>query len=127
MSDRKLEIDTKKIHQRALNSPGLVAAIVMLGVARDLRDGKIKNFDMKSYFECGSPCCIAGYVLARLGHVCLPKDDFPESGMPLIKAWNESDGALWRLFESSNPSDPKLAARAIERYVLEGADDPWAV
>ncbi len=125
MSDRKLEIDTKRIHPRALNALGLHTAVVMLGVARDLRDGKIEKFDMESYFECGSPCCIAGHVLARLGHVCLPEDDFPKSGIDLVDDWLTKDDCLRLLFRGSNPSSPELAALAIERYVLEGADDPW--
>ena len=67
MSDRKLEINTKAIHPRALKALGLDACIVMLGIARDLRDGEIKGFSMKAYFSaCGTPCCIAGHLLCSV-------------------------------------------------------------
>jgi hypothetical protein len=119
MSDRKLEIDTKAIRPRALRTLGLDACIVILGLACDLRDGKIESFSMKCYFSaCGTPCCIAGHLLERLGHAR------GEEGFELLKAWSE-DNALFNLFSPSNPNKPLLAARAIERYVLGGADDPW--
>ena len=123
MSDRKLEIVTKAIHPRALDGLGCDACILLLGIACDLSGGKIEAFSMKSYFTaCGSPCCIAGNLLDRLGFAAKECQD--EIG-DLLGSWLASDDALARLFSGKSPSNRQLAARAIERYVFEGADDPW--
>jgi hypothetical protein len=127
MSDRKLEIDAKIIHPRALRTLGLEACIVMLDVAHDLREDRIEHFDMRSYFSCGSPCCICGHVLYRLGYGCDEKnpDYTSRDGYDLRQSWFLKDKAVFRLFSANAPSDPQLAARAIDRYVLEGAESPW--
>lgn len=124
---RELPTETRTIHARALHTLGEEAAIVMLGVARDLRSGVIppEKFDMLNW--CGTAHCMGGEVALRLGM----------RGRRKVKAWvdrvNRRDTevgdlytGVWNLFNGNNPSDTRLAADAIERYVYEGADNPWA-
>jgi hypothetical protein len=119
MSNRKRTLKARTIHPRALATFGEEVCVVMLGVARDLRDGTIspENYDQKNY--CGTACCIAGHVAARLD-MCVR--EFIDLQTRDDALWNSGYGALFR---GSNPSDPLLAADAIERYVYDGAERPW--
>lgn len=100
--------ETRQIHPRALVELGEEACIVALGVARDLRSGVIpaRQFNMDRW--CGTACCIAGHIGARIG---IP--------------WFWDQHCDLDLFESYHPSDPILAADAIERYVYLGSETPW--
>lgn len=113
----------RTIHPTALAQLGEEACIVALGVARDLRSGVIppEKYDQTS--ECGSSCCLAGHIAARLaggepGDVSLyweQRDFFYEHG---VRGNNN-------LFAGGHPSDPLLAADAIERFVYDGSQTPW--
>ena len=110
MSSRQ-QSDTLPIHPYALIELGEEACIVALGVARDLRSGAIppEKFDMRWVLpsaSCGSGCCIAGWMLIRGVHI----RHFADVG---------------DLFSTSHPSDPQLAADAIERYIYDGSRTPW--
>lgn len=105
---------TRTIHPRALKELGEEACIVALGVARDLRSRVIppENFHMrylrKGYSACGSACCIAGWMLIR------------GVDYDYLQAAEVGD-----LFNFNKPSDPLLAADAIERFVYDGSETPW--
>ena len=124
MSNRSLTNETRTIHPRALSALGEKACIVMLGVAADLRSGVIpaERYDQKNYgyMECGTPCCIAGHLARRLGEDLL--DIIWSDRVVADHALPNSHGGL---FAGEHRSDPQLAARAIERYIYEGADNPW--
>ena len=116
MSSRQ-QSDTLTIHPYALIELGEEACIVALGVARDLRSGAIppEKFDMRWVLpsaSCGSGCCIAGWMLIR------GVPDKHETG-------TLSFGDVGDLFSASHPSDPQLAADAIERYIYDGSRTPW--
>lgn len=106
----------RTFHPRALAALGAPACIAMLSVARDLRSGAIPPEDYNQKTWCGRSCCIAGHTALRLG-----KDQ---------SHWlaNETtmDRSFIALIDGCAPSDPQLAARAIERYLYEGAKQPWA-
>ena len=124
MSNRSLTNKTRTIHPRALASLGEKACIVMLGVAADLRSGVIppEDYSQKVYLknECNTACCIAGHVVHRMG-IQLEELIYAD------KAWDDTalQNRTRGLFCGEHPSDPQLAARAIERYIYEGADKPW--
>jgi hypothetical protein len=112
MSDRR-EAEARTIHPRARKQLGKKACIVALGVARDLRSGAIppEKFDMRWLLPRayrGSACCIAGWMLIR--------------GVK-IDALHRADNGDF--FSPSHPSDPHLAADAIERYVYSYSKIPW--
>ena len=112
MSNRH-EVEGRTIHPRALKELGEEACIIALGVARDLRSGVIPadKFDMRFiHARCGSACCIAGWMMIR------------GAGRETLNAVvrNMSD-----LFAGHHPSDPQLAADAIERYIYNGSETPW--
>ena len=118
MSNRQLTTETRTLHPRALNALGEEACIVMLGVAADLRSGVIppENYDQSR--GCGTSCCIAGHTMYRLGE---------DGSSPWMwKVAKKDSSALSNLFSGAYPSNPQRAARAIERYIYEGADKPWA-
>ena len=125
MSDRKQDSETRTIHPRAIAALGEEACVVMLGVARDLRSGAIppEHYDQGSY--CGTACCVAGHVALRLG--VRPKDvaDWASDAEIRDAALFDNDLALFSSCIHHKVS-PALAARAIERYLYEGADHPWA-
>lgn len=118
MSSRRGQAKTRTISERAIRALGHEGAVALLGVARDLRSGVIppETYDQSTY--CGTACCIAGHLMIRLGVM-----------KPGLTTWlialADRDPAVWRLFSGKVPSVPALAADAIERYVLEGSDDPW--
>lgn len=129
MSNRH-EVEGRTIHPRALKELGEEACIVALGVARDLRSGVIppENYDQGN--SCGTSCCIAGHMSARIiadGSIpsALKATDFESMQDEMWCRWEESSAALWNLFDI-NPSDPILAADAIERYIYDGSETPWA-
>jgi hypothetical protein len=101
MSNRSLTAESRTIHPRALTALGEKACLVMLG-------------------ECCTSCCIAGHVVRRLG-IGLGDLVYTPAAWADAALQNRSGG----LFGATHPSDPQLAARAIERYIYEGADDPW--
>ena len=129
MSDKQ-DPNVRTIHPRALESLGYATCVALLGVARDLRSGAIPPekydqgdwgvFDEHEAYKCGSPCCIAGHLAQRLGVFVgdllgrIRKD-------PAVSDYYGDDS----LFDADHPSDPQLAADAIERYVYEGASQPW--
>jgi hypothetical protein len=123
MSDRKLATETRTIHPLTLDEIGEKVAIVMLGVARDLRSGAIppEGFNMQHY-HCGSAHCIGGWIEFR---VAGRRPSLSIRSKLFCKRTGELPLSLCNLFSASNPSDPYLAARAIECYVYEGSDDPW--
>ena len=122
MSNRSLTNETRTIHPRALAALGEKACIVMLGVAADLRSGMIPPERYNQTWYCGTSCCIAGHVALRLG-----MDGVEWAAMVLGSESNIAGlfGYDRGLFGGGHPSDPQLAARAIERYIYEGADNPW--
>jgi hypothetical protein len=117
MSNRH-EIEGRTVHPRALAELGEDACIVALGVARDLRSGAIPPQNYNQAFYCGTSCCIGGHIAGRLG-------EHPEAFAVRILRRNIMIGVGDGLFCSSHPSDPILAADAIERYVFLGSETPW--
>lgn len=113
--------ETRTIHSRALAELGEEACIVALGVARDLRSGVIppETFDMKTF--CGSACCIIGHIHKRMG---ITLHQFRKRVSP-TGFWIDAPNALINLLSGKNPSDPMLAADAVERYVYDGSETPW--
>lgn len=92
-----------------------VAIKVMLDVRDDLRAGRIENFDMSEvYHWCGTPACIAGHVNVRLG--CGRGPDRWSAKMMYGCLGNQ----FMHLFSSRNPSDPLLAADAIDHFLTTG-------
>jgi hypothetical protein len=121
MSDRN-RIDAAVIYERALRALGLERSLALLGVAQDLRSGRIppEMFDMADYGEqCGTPCCMWGHLMEREG---VSDNVLRAEECSVIRS---RDHAFYLLTTSHRPSDPILAADAIERYVLGGSDDPW--
>lgn len=64
--------EVRTIHPDVANDMTMDAAIVMLGVAHDLRSGAITkdHFNMKNFtvlVVCGTAHCICGWVEKRLG------------------------------------------------------------
>jgi hypothetical protein len=49
-----------------------------------------------------------------------------QGGRWLGEVWVKDINALGDLFYFAHPSNSQLAAHAIERYIYEGADQPWA-
>ena len=113
MSDRKIA-ESRVIHSRALAAWGEATCFAAIEVARDLRSGVIppEEYDQGSFYRigCGSACCIAGHIAWRMR----------EPVERLLKRTG-----YCRLFSASRPSNPQLAADAIERFVFDGSDDPW--
>jgi hypothetical protein len=126
MSDRQKTTETRTIHPRVLAALGERVCVEMLGVARDLRSGVIpsERYDQGTY--CGTACCVAGHLMIRLGVMRsgAPRRSDRENVSTRLMQLGDRDSALWRLF-SPRPSDPLLAADAIERYVLAGSVYPW--
>ena len=122
MSDRKLAYP-RTIHPKALAAWGEETCFVALEVANDLRFGVIppEEYDQGSFqketSECGAACCIAGHIAERM-------KESVEKLLGRTDYWIRS-GPVFRLFAGSRPSDPQLAADAIERFVLQGSDNPW--
>lgn len=129
---RELPTETRTIHARALHTLGEEAAIVMLGVARDLRSGVIPpdEYEQARYYNdaapCGTPNCIGGHTAARLGLRSHAEVIDWVVKVSLREGVDISWIGLHNLFNPGHPSVPHLAADSIERYVYEGADDPWA-
>jgi hypothetical protein len=113
-SKHPLPDTTRTIHPRALKAIGHEACIAMLGVARDLRSGVIPPAVYCQRVYRGTACCIAGHTARRLN----------ESVWHFL-AGIMDDAVYMRLFCGAEPSDPHLAADAIERYIYAGADEPW--
>lgn len=119
MSDKELGTNVRAIHQGVINEIGAQAAILLLGVARDLRDGTIppENY-IQSSINCGSAHCIFGWVALRM--------DDPWQLESFIHDWDKSS-RLKNLFASWSDCTTEEAANAIERYVFDYAKRPWAV
>ncbi len=121
MSNRQ-ESQVRTIHPRAIKELGEEACIVALGVAADLRSGVIppEEYDQRDW--CGTSCCIAGHIADRIGIASRAEgNSFP------VLSWAsrvDSEG-LYQLFGGAHPSDPHLAADAIERYVYDHSQTPW--
>lgn len=120
MSNRALA-GTRAIHPRAIKELGEEASIVALGVARDLRSGVIPP-DMydQSWAKpepFGRPCCILGHIRKRLGNYYFKG---------AWTGWPSGSLGLLDLFLSVHPSNPILAADAIERYIYDGSETPWS-
>src|SRR4029077_3296413 len=112
------ESEARTIHQIAIDVLGMEACIVALGVARDLRSGKIppEEYDQGTLWGTArrTACCIEGHIRRRMGRRIIQSTD---------------DNLIYHgrgLFAGSNPSDPILAADAIERFVYDGSQSPWA-
>jgi hypothetical protein len=114
MSKRN-EADVRTIHERAIATLGMEACIVALGVARDLRSGAIprEHYDQGSlvpaFSNCGTACCIAGHIAARMR----------------VSAGSIFGDDPYGLFAGGHPSNPKRAANAIERFIYDGSERPW--
>lgn len=127
MSNRQSN-DIRSIHPRALAAWGEATCIAALSVARDLRSGVIppEEYDQKVFLsaatsKCGAACCIAGHIALRMKE---PVENFlARSGywQPVVELRSPPQ----RLFSGSAPSDPILAADAIERFILDGSENPW--
>jgi len=109
MSNRQF-ITARTLHPKALAALGEEACIVALEVARDLRDGTIPPERYNQAYICGSACCIAGHMARRLG-------------VNVVTLFTHDLSA--DLFNGGHPSDPFLAADAVERYVYDGSETPW--
>lgn len=107
----------RTFHPQALSDIGETACLALLGIAADLRRGAIPPAEYDQRFgddACGSPCCILGWLRRR----------WPECQIsPTCCAGNKR---LRNLFWGGHPSDPALAADAIERYVFGYAARPWS-
>jgi hypothetical protein len=110
MSNRRF-ITARTLHPKALAALGEEACIVALEVARDLRDGTIPPEHYNQVSICDSACCIAGHMARRLG-------------VNVVTLYFTHDLRAG-LFNGVHPSDPLLAADAIERYVYDGSETPW--
>jgi hypothetical protein len=110
MSNRQF-ITACTLHPKALAALGEEACIVALEVARDLRDGTIPPERYDQAHICGSACCIVGHMARRLG-------------VNVVTLYFARDFRA-DLFNGAHPSDPLLAADAIERYVYDGSETPW--
>ena len=126
MSDRKLA-DVRTIHPRALSIWDEATCLVALEVARDLRSGAIppEEYDQGSFTKlegrCGTACCIAGHIAIRMKEPV-------ETLLARMDYWHApSSSPTSRLFSGSLISNPRLAADAIERFVISGSEDPWTI
>jgi len=125
MSDRKLA-DVRQIHPSALSIWDEATCLVALEVARDLRSGAIppEEYDQgsftKSLSTCGTACCIAGHIALRMR-------ESVERFIGRSRYSTEYPNRMSRLFAGSQPSDPILAADAIERFVYDGSETPWTI
>lgn len=117
------QTEARTIHPMVLAEMTMEGAVCMLGVARDLRDGTISSDEfIMSDFHCGTAHCICGWVEHRLEKnrsKFLRRYD-PFAALPL-GSYN-----LHRLFNGENPNDPIKAADAIENYLFNYAERPWA-
>jgi hypothetical protein len=118
MSNRN-DTDARTIHPNAIRILGEEACIVALGVARDLRSGDIPPERYDQGTLCGTACCIAGHIAYRMNR---PQVDLWArvicTSIPMVSGKG--------LFAGGNPSNPILAANAIERFLFEGSERPWA-
>ena len=119
MSSRH-ESGARTIHPHTLAELGEEACIVALGVARDLRSGVIppEKYDQRRW--CGTACCIGGHIATRLGKT---------HNVLMGEIWDRCGDDLFvpDLFSGRHPSNPILAADAIERYIMLGSTTPWTV
>jgi hypothetical protein len=127
-ADAVVESEVRAFHPQVISEIGLETALAFLEVANDLRSGVIppENFNMV-YFDCGTAHCIGGWVAYRMKRNA--RDMFYGRHGHAAASWNGNDFVyppLWYLFHVCNPSDPKLAADAIERYLYTYAANPWA-
>lgn len=109
---------SRTIHPNALRDIGEEACMTLLGIARDLRDGTIppEKYDQRTLGHgCNTPCCIAGHFKWRA----------PEIWQGLINFHAAAHTPLDNLFDACYPSDPMLAAKAIDRYVFDYSNKPW--
>src|SRR5713226_2121070 len=121
----KIETDLKQreVNPEVVNYLGFEVVTELLGIARDLRSGVIPP-EMYDQFtlpndpfpDCSTPCCILGHLKRRLDHKLY-------QAFRLL--WISDRGRLCDLFNAFHPSDPQLAAVAIERYLFEASNDPW--
>ena len=126
MSDRRLA-DVRTIHPRTLSIWDEATCLVALEVARDLRSGAIppEEYDQGSFTKssgrCGAACCIAGHIALRMGgpvELFIGRSGYFSAEYP---------NRIARLFAGGQPSDPILAADAIERFVIDGSETPWTI
>lgn len=109
----------RTIHPQALSDIGEPACLALLGIAADLRSGVIPPAEYDQNQMCGSACCIAGWLYRRM----------PGCEVRVYNSYIHECGEerLTNLFSGAHPSDPVLAADAIERYVFGWAARPWSV
>jgi hypothetical protein len=111
----------RQIHPKSLALIGDEACLEMLALARDLRSGAVppEAYDQtRLAYRCGAPCCIAGHLRRRMSW---------ETYAKIRGGWVACDNGIIDLFASHHPSDPHLAADAIERFVFDCSDNPWKV
>lgn len=111
----------RTIHPDIIAAIGEPAALLMLELAKDLRSGKLsaEEYDQRSF--CGTACCIAGHLFIR--DYRLFRDHIYDNWLAMPRG--EIIG-LNDLFASYHPSNPVLAADAIERYIFANALHPWS-
>lgn len=141
------QVEARVIHPEVIQELGVELAMELLKVGHDLRTGVIPahEFDMRNFHTplydedinpCGTAHCIAGWVSYRVGkhyHTLFYKGSFqgcisdgPAAQRPLpgFEGLRAYDPPLRILFYK-HPSDPQMAADAIEQYVYNYAADPW--
>lgn len=112
------ETETKQIHPRALQELGEEACIAALDVASDLRSGIISTDEFNMQNICGSHYCILSYIALRIGrHPATFCNDIH---------WFDVPG-FHSLTDGRHPSNPFLAADAIERYIYTDTVQPWFI
>ena len=130
----------RTIHPEVLKGVGLEAATALLRVAHGLRSGEIREEWYAQYWigpngkygldfidkvsnsersktKCGSACCIIGWTRAFL----------TDSSWSSLRDLWMNDAHLGELFSGEHPSDPQLAANAIEAFIYDYKENPWGV
>lgn len=98
--------------ETALAELGPDGCVALAQIADDLRSGVIPPEAYDQRWDSGEPpCCIRSHLSILLGRMF--STTVPRSH------------AMFDLFSASHPSDPQLAARAIDRY-FAGEYAPWA-
>lgn len=125
----------RPFHPSVLAELPIEVALELKQVGLDLASGVIPSyqFDMSLYNQpcrlpdgsCGTAYCIAGWVAFRMRQPYF--DLFYQDGGPARERY--VDGVYcntpMRILFCRHPSDPQMAARAVEEYLYNYADDPW--
>ena len=126
--------EVRTIHPKVLQELPMEVITELLQVANDLRTGVIppEHFIMSNFNttlrnsegeDCGTAHCIAGWVAFRLKTHHRKLFYNGENG-PADFGPGGHEPPLRKLFYN-RPSDPVMAADAVEAYVYDYDDDPW--